>query len=90
MSGRPLDPKSLSKPEVYYDSRLSLLDIGFWSNIQITNELAVTLLSLYLETDHLTLGFFDLELFLIDLVENRTRYCSRLLVSSILSWSCVG
>lgn len=88
--GHPLEGSSPSSSERYYDSRLSLLNIRFWSRIQITNELAATLLSLYLEADHLTLGFFDYDLFLTDLVDHRARYCSELLVSSILSWACVS
>lgn len=88
--GYPLEGSPPSSSEGYYDSRLSLLNIRFWSRINITNELAATLLSLYLETDHLNLGLFDYDLFLTDLVEHRSRYCSELLVSSILSWACVS
>ncbi|PWI64680.1 hypothetical protein PCL_08689 [Purpureocillium lilacinum] len=75
---------------VYCDSRLALLDISCWTALAITNELAAALLSLYLETDHPTLGFFDADLFLTDLIERRVRYCSPLLVSAVLSWACPG
>ena len=85
-----MERNSSTTSQEYCDSRLGLIDIGFWSGIQITNQLAATLLSLYLKTDHPTLGLFDYDLFLTDLVNQRVRYCSRLLVSSILSWACVS
>ncbi|EFY97999.1 Zn(2)-C6 fungal-type DNA-binding domain protein [Metarhizium robertsii ARSEF 23] len=90
LGAHPLEGSSPSSSERYYDSRLSLLNIRFWSRIKITNDLAATLLSLYLETDHITLGFFNYDLFLTDLVDQRVRYCSELLVSSILSWACLA
>ncbi|POR32983.1 Nitrogen assimilation transcription factor nirA [Tolypocladium paradoxum] len=77
-----------TSPPAYCDPRLALINIGYWSRIKVTNELAATLVSLYLETDHPILGFFDPDLFLQDLVDCRARYCSPLLVSSVLSWAC--
>lgn len=75
---------------VLCDSRLELLDISSWSQVAITSERAAALISLYLETDHPTLGFFDADLFLADLIHVRMRHCSPLLVSAILSWACVS
>ena len=73
-----------------YNARLSHLSIGYWSRVQLTDDHASTLISLYLETDHLTLAFFDTDLFLSDLIGRRTNHCSSLLVAAILSWSCVS
>lgn len=72
------------------DARLQLLEISNWTSAPVSNALAATLISLYLKVDHPTLGLFDDDLFLADLIRNRPRYCSRLLVSSILVWACVS
>jgi hypothetical protein len=61
-----------------------------WSDVQISNELAANIISFYLEVDYRTLPFFDLDLFLEDLVHNRPYFCSSLLVNSLLSWACVS
>ncbi|KAF4431310.1 Nitrogen assimilation transcription factor nit-4 [Colletotrichum fructicola] len=45
-------------------------------------------LSLYLETDHTVTALFDVDLLLDSLVSGNTRFCSRLLFSSLLSWAC--
>ncbi|KAB5585145.1 hypothetical protein GE09DRAFT_17115 [Coniochaeta sp. 2T2.1] len=72
----------------YCDPRLQQLSIAFWTTAPISNALAASLISLYLKVDHPTLGLFDGNLFVGDLISNRVRYCSRLLVSSILVWAC--
>jgi hypothetical protein len=79
----------------YVDERLDLLQIGYWIGTDIANPVAAGLISLYLKTDHPTLGLFDSGLFLDDLVARRSRFCSPLLVCSILVWayvrvSCLG
>ncbi|KAH8904140.1 hypothetical protein BR93DRAFT_169665 [Coniochaeta sp. PMI_546] len=76
------------RPTDYCDDRLLLLDISNWTSAPISNALAASLISLYLKIDHPTLGLFDGDLFLDDLVQNRVRYCSPLLVSSVLVWAC--
>ena len=72
------------------DERLEELDIGFWTSVPIASDLAAKAISLYLETDHPLLGPFDPTLFMEDLVHCRTNYCSKLLVSAIMYWSCVS
>ncbi|OIW25547.1 hypothetical protein CONLIGDRAFT_621354 [Coniochaeta ligniaria NRRL 30616] len=72
----------------YCDDRLLLLEISSWTSAPISNALAASLISLYLKVDHPTLGLFDGDLFMDDLIQNRIRYCSPLLVSSILVWAC--
>lgn len=44
---------------------------------------------MYLETDHTFTALFDVDLLLDSLVSGNTRFCSRLLFSSLLSWACV-
>ncbi|KAB5528009.1 hypothetical protein GE09DRAFT_975620 [Coniochaeta sp. 2T2.1] len=89
-------PQASSTPNLgpsandYCDPRLQQLNIAFWTTAPISNASAASLISLYLKVDHPTLGLFDSNLFVGDLITNRVRYCSRLLVSSILVWACVS
>ncbi|KAF4440587.1 Nitrogen assimilation transcription factor nit-4 [Fusarium acutatum] len=70
------------------DERLEELNIGFWTSVPIASDLAAKVISLYLETDHPLLSPFDPSLFIGDLVHCRAKYCSKLLVSTIMYWSC--
>ncbi|TDZ73416.1 Nitrogen assimilation transcription factor nit-4 [Colletotrichum trifolii] len=79
-------PKPAIAPSVY-DERLLQVDIGQWTSIPVTNEFATKVLSLYLETDHPLTPLFDPDLFLDGLI-GRSRFCSKLLVSAVLGWSC--
>lgn len=72
------------------DSRLEKLDISRWTNVNISNEYAARAISLYLETDHPLLGFFEPNQFVSDLIAGKTDHCSRLLVNALLYWSCVS
>jgi hypothetical protein len=76
-------------PPTYCDARLTMLDMSMWTTVPIPNDLAAAAISLYLQTDHPLLGFFDADIFIEDLVEGRSRYCSPLLVSSLLFWALV-
>lgn len=73
----------------YCDERLNFLQIDYWIGTEVSNATAATLISLYLRLDHPTLGLFDSGLFLDDLVARRTRFCSPLLVCSMLLWAQV-
>ncbi|EFQ27245.1 uncharacterized protein GLRG_01740 [Colletotrichum graminicola M1.001] len=70
------------------DERLLNADVLAWTGVNIPILAARRTLSLYLETDHAITALFDVDLFLADLVSGGTRFCSRLLVSSLLSWAC--
>ncbi|QYS99728.1 Zn(2)-C6 fungal-type domain-containing protein [Trichoderma simmonsii] len=70
------------------DSRLAQLDIGNWTNVIISNEYAARTISLYLETDHPLLGFFEPNLFVASLTAGKTDYCSPMLVNALLYWAC--
>ncbi|KAK1756403.1 hypothetical protein QBC47DRAFT_379891 [Echria macrotheca] len=72
----------------WVDARLGSLDIHRWTNVPISNSFAAEVLSFYFETEHPIVGVFDPDLFLGDLIGYRTRFCSPLLVSSLLAWAC--
>jgi hypothetical protein len=72
------------------DSRLEDLDVGFWTTIDISADLAGRMISLYLETDHPLLGTFDPDLFVSDLAGKRSLFCNRLLFAAIMYWGCVS
>jgi hypothetical protein len=77
-------------PPTWCDPRLDQISIGYWSRVPVSNEFAAGAISTYLETDHVLLGFFDADLFLSDLIEQRFDYCSPFLVSSLLCQACVS
>lgn len=72
------------------DDRLRDVNFQTWTSVPITNELAATLISLYLEIDHPGCPLFDADLFLNDCVQGKTHFCSSLLVNALLAWSCVS
>ena len=86
----PHDTASTFDADPYYDPCLSQLNIGFWTNVEITNHLAAVVISSYLETDHPMCGFFSAELFMRDLTKLNLEYCSAFLVSSLLAFACVS
>lgn len=55
----------------------------------IDNGEAAKAVSKYLELDHVVLGLFDADLFLDDLCNKRTRFCSKFMVNALLSWALV-
>jgi hypothetical protein len=80
----------LSQPWQYCDDRLENIELSFWTSVPISDKLAARAISTYLEIDHGLTGWFDVDLFLADLIDRRFDYCSAFLVSSFLSLSCVG
>jgi hypothetical protein len=74
----------------YYDMRLALLDIRFWTHVPITNAQAAGAISLYLETQLPTWGLFDATLFVRDLIEHRFEFCSPFMVVSLLALALVS
>jgi hypothetical protein len=71
------------------DNRLNNLVIDYWTKVPIANTLAAKIISIYLETDHPFWALFEPDLFVTDLVEHRLRFCSPLLVNSLLVRACV-
>ncbi|KAF4332773.1 conidial development fluffy [Fusarium beomiforme] len=72
------------------DSRLESLQIRQWTSIPIPENLAAQAISFYLVNEHPLLAFFDADLFIRDFVGGGVRFCSPLLVSSLLAWSCAS
>ncbi|KUI52891.1 Nitrogen assimilation transcription factor nit-4 [Cytospora mali] len=72
------------------DDRLNHIEIRNWTQVAIPNELASRLISFYLTTDHPILGLFDADLFLRDLVDHKTDFCSPLLLDAVLCFACQG
>ena len=77
------------KPSSYCDARLDRLKVGYWTRVPISDELAARALSHYLEVEHPILGFFDADLFLEDLVNERLQFCSSFLFSALMASACV-
>ncbi|WZH42163.1 Zn2-C6 fungal-type domain-containing protein [Fusarium acuminatum] len=84
-------PSQHSRSTLHHcDDRLGKLNISFWTTVPIPSDLAAKVISLYLETDQPLLGTFDPDLFMNDLINCETRYCSAFLLSTIMYWGCVG
>ncbi|KAK0377588.1 hypothetical protein CLIM01_05067 [Colletotrichum limetticola] len=86
-TGSP-DHTGAATPKPLFDERLRLLDISKWTNIPIPNDLAISIISHYLDIDYATLPLFDADLFVRDLVNVQHFFCSPFLVTAVLSWSC--
>ncbi|QIW97790.1 hypothetical protein AMS68_003308 [Peltaster fructicola] len=69
-------------------TRLRGLRIGVWTHVQIPDALAIEMIVEFLATEHLVLIMFETELFIEDLLSGRTRFCSELLVTTILFTTC--
>ncbi|KAH8725348.1 hypothetical protein GQ44DRAFT_759712 [Phaeosphaeriaceae sp. PMI808] len=86
--GTPHISTAQESPSQYADARLSRIDMKCWTNVAISDDLAAQALNLYLINDTPWLAYFNIDLFLEDLVNCQTRFCSRLLVNSVLAWAC--
>ncbi|ROT35470.1 hypothetical protein SODALDRAFT_353155 [Sodiomyces alkalinus F11] len=73
-------------PPTYCDERLRDLDVAFWTDVPIDPHLAARIISLYLETDHPLIGTFDPSMFVADLINRQSTFCSSFLVNAIMSW----
>ncbi|KAG7415706.1 Nitrogen assimilation transcription factor nit-4 [Fusarium oxysporum f. sp. rapae] len=69
------------------DHRLHHIDISRWTNVAISNRFAAEAISLYLNINQPWWAFFDTDLFLDDLVNIQTNFCSRMLVNALLAWA---
>lgn len=77
-------------PSEYCDVRLRQVEVGYWTKIPISQELAACVLDSYFRGHHPVFGFFDADLFLDDFVARRLEFCSPFLVSALLCLSCVS
>jgi hypothetical protein len=65
------------------------LRIRYWTTVDVTDDFAASAISLYLENDHPTLGLFDAQLFVGDLIKRKHQYCSPFLVTCLLAFASV-
>jgi hypothetical protein len=72
------------------DSRLRRLRISYWTQVPVTDAWATQALSLYFATDHAVAMLIDADLFIGDLVDQKTDFCSPLLLSSLMFWASVS
>ncbi|RBR09333.1 uncharacterized protein FIESC28_09941 [Fusarium coffeatum] len=70
------------------DSRLTLLDMAYWSKIPIDNPFVSRILSHFLTAHFPLFPCFDMNLFLDDMIQRNTDCCSTFLVASIMSIAC--
>ncbi|KAM0342552.1 hypothetical protein ACHAPU_009404 [Fusarium lateritium] len=96
-SGTPTTSESVSTPsdatgDAGYpvDPRLEFLRIWRWTSVPVPDLLAAQAISFYLVNEHPVLAFFDADLLIRDVVSGGRRFCSPLLVSALLAWSCHG
>ncbi|KAF5023169.1 hypothetical protein F66182_4773 [Fusarium sp. NRRL 66182] len=83
---RPLIGPAQARPLIY--ESLGQLDISYWSDVPIPNHIAAQVISLYMETDYSVLPLFNGDFFIQDLIQQRSYFCSRFLVSALLAWAC--
>lgn len=86
----PSDTTGDSSQQSYIDHRLEGLQIWQWTSVPIPETLAEQTISFYLSNEHPLLAFFDANLFIRDFVAGGGRFCSPVLVSALLAWSCVS
>lgn len=74
----------------YIDARLNRIRIRAWTDVPIEDDFTARVISLYLKNDTPWWAYFDVDLFLEDLANSGTRFCSPLLVNSLLAFACVS
>lgn len=83
-------PASPRQEAAYCDERLHNLQVGYWTDVTVTDDFAARVLSLYITTDHPLLGLFSPDLFITDLVNHQARFCSRFLFHALMYLGCVS
>lgn len=79
-----------SEPQQLFDTRLNQLRLEYWTKVPTTDEFAAKAISVYSEMDFAIIGWFDMDLFLTDLIAHRQNHCSAFLVSAFLCIACVS
>jgi hypothetical protein len=78
-----------SLPSLNLRSRLQGLKINYWTDVSITDGLAINALCLYFDTDHALIGSFEPDTFVHDLIaQKKGLYCSSLMVNALMFWAC--
>jgi hypothetical protein len=73
-----------------FSNRLQDVQIHTWTKVPIENEVAVRVISFYLEVDYQVAPLFNADLFIEDLAQGRHYFCSEILVNSLLFFACVS
>ncbi|KAI1349833.1 hypothetical protein F5Y01DRAFT_287708 [Xylaria sp. FL0043] len=81
-------PESQGHSVEYCDKGLQYLQVSFWTDMKISNDFAARVISMYIKTDHPLLGLFDTRLFISDLINQRTNYCSKFLFHAVMYLGC--
>ncbi|KAI0386079.1 hypothetical protein F5Y04DRAFT_243295 [Hypomontagnella monticulosa] len=81
----PVSPRQAS----YCDKRLHDLQVGYWTDVMVTDDFAAKVISLYITTDHPLLGLFSPHLFIADLTDREARFCSRFLFHALMCLGCL-
>lgn len=91
---RPLEreiiPEGPEPPPDYCDSRLKRLDVRFWTKVPASTEFVARALSRWLYSYQTFECFFDIDLFVDDLISRRRTHCSSLLVNAVMYIACVS
>jgi hypothetical protein len=79
----------------YHTARLTNVDIDAaipskWTNVTADDQVLRELLRCYFKTSYVFFPYFHKDCFLQDMVSGRRRFCSSLLVNSILAAGCVS
>lgn len=69
---------------------LQKVDVALWMELPIPNQTAVRVIALYLNNDYAAFPVLHADLFLRDLSQKQPYFCSALLISALLGWSCVS
>lgn len=72
------------------DLRLKDVKIQRWTSVPVSDWFGAGVISFYLGNEHPLLGVFDADLLIGDLVRGEGSFCSPLLISALLAWSCVS
>lgn len=88
-------PESLPEPQLQYsDPRLAQLDIGLWTTVPVSNAHAARAISSFLELEHPVGSVFrsiaGSSLFVRDLLDFQSEFCSELMVHALLAYASQG
>lgn len=72
------------------DRLLQDLNIRFWTDVPIAGSFAAHALASYITLEHCIAGSFHPTLFIDDLILCKQRFCSRLLLNSVMYYACVS
>lgn len=84
------DPSREASADRYIYVRLNRLEISCCTDVEGANGFSAQVISLFLATDTPWSDSLNVDLFVEDMVNAKTKFCSRLSVSSVLVWACTS